>query len=332
MKQPPAARDPPFTVSLKSWYAAQTTPESDVAVKRFLKVYTPTFVWNTLRFIRHPLEQWSEMQQLKSWKKTLADAPVLRRAEQPFAVASLTNTLPNSGGLPIDPKHLQPQKIFLGNMANPGKRSAQLSGFEGVALDDALNWMVDFRHYSFVPLASAVAEIARECGGKGSFSVLELGFGSGGFRPLLERFGASAYLGLDANPLPLEYSPHVLASPSSYRIANLQQKIDFNCTFDVICSFEVLEHIREDSVDELIGTICAHMGPKSLFMGTAAFTEEYDVHITVHRREWWLRRFSRFGLVPVADEDKWTALLFRSAPHNWSSATSSAFVLRRLSA
>jgi cyclopropane fatty-acyl-phospholipid synthase-like methyltransferase len=121
----------------------------------------------------------------------------------------------------------------------------------------------------------------------------------------------------------------MLDSPASYRIVNLQQKIDFQYLFDVVCSFEVLEHIREDCLDELIGTIRTNMGRESLFIGTAAFTEEYDVHITVYRREWWLERFSRFGLSPVPDEDKWMELLFRSSPHNWSRSTSSVFVLKR---
>lgn len=298
-------------------------------MKRFLKLHTPRTLWEVFRFIRYPRSRWHELQQLKGWKRMLAAAPVLEPVKPEMPVESLTNRLPNSGGLRLDVKQMRPEQIFLGNMANPGQRGAQLSGFEGVALDDALNWIEDYRHYSFVPLAAAVAEINRQQRGKDRFSVLELGCGWGGFRPLLQRFGATTYLGLDANPLPFEYSPHVLESPGAYRIVNLQQKIDFGRVFDVICSFEVLEHIREDSLDELIGTIRTHMGRDSLFIGTAAFTEEYDVHITVHRREWWLERFSRLGLSPVPDEDRWTELLFRSCPHNWSKSTSSAFVLRR---
>jgi SAM-dependent methyltransferase len=250
---------------------------------------------------------------------------------EPFApVGSLTNRLPGSGGLPLDAKKMRPDVIRVRNQTDAWVRSAHIAGFEGVALDDALNWTEEFCHYGFVPLAAALAEIVRNCGPrKDRFSVLELGCGAGGFRPLLARFGANLYLGLDANPLAFEYSPHILESPASYRIVDLQKMIDFGCTFDVICSFEVLEHIREDALDELMWTIRTHMRSDSLFVGTASTDEHYDVHITVHPREWWLERFARFGLVPVSGEHEWTELLYRSHPHNWGRETSSAFVLRR---
>lgn len=268
------------------------------------------------------------MQQLRSWKRALAEAPPLQTATPSPDPALLVNRLPNSGGLVLDAAAMRPREIFDGNRADPGKRSAKIEGFEGVALDDALNWLEEYRHFSFVPLASTVAQIARSEVGKPRFSVLELGFGSGGFRPLVERFGAVGYLGLDANPLPMMYSPHVRQRPDAYRTVNLHERIDFGHWFDVVCSFEVLEHIREDYLDELLGTIRTHMGPKSVFVGTASIDDSFDVHITVHPKEWWLERFARFGLVPVEHEATLVETLFRSAPHNWSRTTSSAFVLR----
>jgi cyclopropane fatty-acyl-phospholipid synthase-like methyltransferase len=161
-----------------------------------------------------------------------------------------------------------------------------------------------------------------------------LGCGWGGFRVLLEAHGANAYLGADGNPLPFANSPFILQAPRHYRLLNLQEPVDFGTAFDVVCSFEVLEHIREDRLDSVLRTIGNHMSPQSLFIGTAAITDCFDVHITVHPREWWLERFAGRGLLPVSAtrEAQWLDLLAQNHPFNWNSSTTSIFVLTKESA
>jgi hypothetical protein len=73
------------------------------------------------------------------------------------------------------------------------------------------------------------------------------------------------------------------------------------------------------------------MSPRSLFIGTAAITDCFDVHITVHPREWWIELFARHGLLPVSAtrETEWLDLLARNHPFNWNSSTTSIFVLTK---
>jgi len=246
-------------------------------------------------------------------------------------VAALRNSLPNSGGIPADLSGISPVLVAKANSVDDSRRASGIAGFEGLALDDALGWLEPYRHYSFVPLAKAISQIAGSHLGRHDFSVLELGCGGGGLRVLLEAYGANAYLGIDANPLPFSHSPYMLAAPGNYRLLNLQETIDFGAAFDVVCSFEVLEHIREDCLDAMLASIANHLGPESVFLGTAALTDCFDVHITVHPRDWWLGRFARHGLVAVngAQEAAWMDLLAQNHPFNWNSSSTSIFILHK---
>jgi SAM-dependent methyltransferase len=272
--------------------------------------------------IRHPYR-------VRQWKRELNAARRSSSGSARVDLSDLKNILPNSGGIAIDTQTLDPKKIMESGYSQVEKRGSGVAGFEGLALDDALGWIEEYRHYSFVPLASGVSEIARTHLGAMGFSTLELGCGWGGFRVLLEAFGSTAYLGIDANPLPFSHSPFMVEAPASYRLLNLQEKIDFGTKFDIVCSFEVLEHIREDRLDNLLATISTHLAPRSLFIGTAATTDYTDVHVTVRPRSWWLERFQTHGMVPVSpdSETTWLRLLASRHPFNWNASTTSIFVL-----
>ncbi len=73
--------------------------------------------------------------------------------------------------------------------------------------------------------------------------------------------------------------------------------------FDVISAWEVLEHIPEDSLDQMIKNIIDHLEIGGVFIGTAAQFGDYDpvsgasMHVTIKPREWWEDKFTQYGLV-----------------------------------
>jgi 2-polyprenyl-3-methyl-5-hydroxy-6-metoxy-1,4-benzoquinol methylase len=302
------------------------------AIKSFVKLVAPTPVLHFASRTRSLLDQKIRRPyKVKQWKREL-NAAQRSKSSTRGEFLDLRNTLPNSGGITIDTQTLDPKKIIETGYRYVDKRGSGVAGFEGLALDDALGWLEEYRHYSFVPLAKAVSEIARSHLGTTCFTTLELGCGWGGLRVLLQAFGSTFYLGIDANPLPFSHSPFMLEAPSSYRLLNLQEKIDFGMKFNIVCSFEVLEHMREDHLDNILETISAHVSVGSLFIGTAAFTDYTDVHVTVHPRGWWLNRFQQHRLVPVclAKETRWLKLLASRHPFNWNASTTSIFVLHKI--
>ena len=307
---------------------------TNAGVKALVKSSLSPLAWQGLvtpyRVSNRVLERFRRPYRLWKWKRQLAIRSV--DSVQQTQLWPVENRLPNSGGIPLDPTMINPGDVVKIGYSSVEKRQSGVAGFEGLALDDALGWLEEYRHYSFVPLAGAISRIAFDRFGRRSFSVLELGCGWGGLRVLLQSFGSSFYLGIDANPIPFLHSPFMNQSPGSYRLLNLQDTIDFSRTFDITCSFEVLEHIREDRLHSILQTISNHLSENSLFIGTAALTDYTDVHVTVHDRNWWLGKFREHGLGPVAapQEQKWISMLARNHPFNWTPSTTSIFVLERI--
>src|ERR1700687_2591992 len=69
----------------------------------------------------------------------------------------------------------------------------------------------------------------------------------------LRDLGLWDYVGIDGNPLFIEFNPHLSAYAEHFQMLNLQEPIQLQgvsapVQFDMVCSFEVLEHIREDAV------------------------------------------------------------------------------------
>lgn len=239
---------------------------------------------------------------------------------------SLRNTLSNSGGIPIDPNKYEPVAL-VAKSKDASRRRTSVEGFEGLALDDALIYTNQQKDFSFYPLACAIVTIARDRLMTADVSVLELGCGSGHMRRYLSAFGCHRYLGIDGNPIPFVHSPYILKERDHFRLLDLQQPIDLQSIFDVVCTFEVLEHIREDRLDAVLETIRRHLGPTSIFLGTASLQDSMDVHVTVKPREWWLDRFRGHGLRPCARHEEYERLLARNHPFNWTAANTNIFAL-----
>lgn len=264
--------------------------------------------------------------QLLSWKARVALASRRPAGVEGARTKSLQNTLPNSGPIRIDPEMSSAR--VLSSVVDPERRRTEVTGFEGLALDDALAYSDDYKHFSFFREAKAVASIARTEFKRTGVSVLELGCGGGDLGYFLNVLGIGEYIGVDANPLAYNESPYIARHKEHFRLLNLQEEIDFGSKFDIVCTFEMLEHIREDKLPALMRTIRNHMDERSLFLGTASLQEQYDVHITVKPRPFWLEMFASVGLEPHPAAAAYESLLSRSHPFNWDASNTNVFALR----
>jgi cyclopropane fatty-acyl-phospholipid synthase-like methyltransferase len=242
-------------------------------------------------------------------------------------IAKIQNQLPNSGGFPIDAEEYNPEKV-ISSIGDPYHRQTSVDGFEGFALDDALAYVNEYKHFSFLNQAKAIAQIAKREVTHLDASVLELGCGGGDMHRFLKAFGIERYIGVDVNPVAFKHSPHITKSPQNFRLLNLQEEIDFGMKFDVVCSFEVLEHIREEKLDSIIGTIKRHIGEKSIFLGTASLQDDLDVHVTVRPREFWMEKFAQHGLVRHDNHAAYESLLAENHPFNWNAENTNVFALK----
>lgn len=73
-------------------------------------------------------------------------------------------------------------------------------------------------------------------------------------------------------------------------------------TFDLITSWEVLEHIAEKDLPGLFENIAAHIGKDGYFIGSISRVEYVDkagipYHVTLQSEKWWKRKFAENNLV-----------------------------------
>lgn len=246
-------------------------------------------------------------------------------------LAAVRNVLPNTGGIPIEASFASAREIVQ-RFSDAAHRSLDIAGFEGFAADDAV---FDARTqqaemWSYAPLAGAIAAF---CHNRYTHpSVLDLGCGPAHLFHFLRELGIGDYLGIDGNPWFIHFNPHLAGHESHFAIQNLQEEIQLRAgerplVFDVICSFEVLEHIREDRVDDFIRTMRNHMHARSTAFCTASLQAGMDVHVLVRPREWWLDRFAQHGLFPIRDEAEWGRRIGENHSFNWNPRISSIFVL-----
>lgn len=225
------------------------------------------------------------------------------------------NRLPNT---PIQLKRNYTVEELLNWQGDRYEGDPQTKGF---AANDAFTDLTPYKHASFAGLAKAISKIVKR-----SPTVLELGSGGGSLLAHLEAFGIKNFLAVEGNPLVTVHSKFIQQNTDRVQILNLQDEIDFGIQFDVILSFEVLEHISEDKISNFIKTIVNHMGPQSTFIGTASLAGHIDVHVTARDRNWWLSRFKEFGLQDIGNIRDYD-LIAANHPFNWNSGNTSIFIL-----
>jgi len=69
--------------------------------------------------------------------------------------------------------------------------------------------------------------------------------------------------------------------------------------FDIITSFEVLEHIKEEDLCGLFRNISDHTSDHALLILSVTTCDDMkngiNLHQTVHPKAWWLKKFNEFG-------------------------------------
>jgi 2-polyprenyl-3-methyl-5-hydroxy-6-metoxy-1,4-benzoquinol methylase len=243
---------------------------------------------------------------------------------------SLSNILPNTGAIPLEQKFSSAKEI-VEKYLYATERSQKLEGFEGFAPDDAIfdPETQSYELWSNVALAGIIASY-----GYANFpdpSILELGCGPAHLLFFFKRYGINNYIGIDGHPSFIEFNPYLSNEKNKFLILNLQEEINLcvneeSLKFDIILSFEVLEHIGENMINNFIQTMKNHMHSKSVVLCTASL-QIFDVHVLVRERNWWLDKFSQFGLSPIKDELYICKLLGRNHPFNWSPDNTNVFAL-----
>lgn len=66
--------------------------------------------------------------------------------------------------------------------------------------------------------------------------------------------------------------------------------------FNIISCWEVLEHIPEKDLPQLIENVKAHLAEGGIFIGSISKIVDDPLHVTIHENDWWIKKFLDFGL------------------------------------
>ena len=266
-----------------------------------------------------------------AWSRLWLAAYLGKHQQPTLSFATLRNTLPNSGAVPTEQEFASAHEIIK-QFPDAAHRKLDIKGFEGFAVDDAVFDPVieQFELWSYAPLASVIAAFAYQHYEQPS--MLELGCGAAHLFYFYRDLGIWNYVGIDGNPLFVKLNPMLSGFEHHFMHLNLQEEIrlfqdDQPIKFDIVCTFEVLEHIREDAVDNLLRTIRSHMHDRSILFCTSSLQDKIDVHILVRDRAWWLNRFARVGLSPHPHEATIVREIASNHPFNWTPEISNVFAL-----
>lgn len=71
--------------------------------------------------------------------------------------------------------------------------------------------------------------------------------------------------------------------------------------FDVVTSWDVMEHIHEERLPDVAGNVSRHLAPDGLWISSIDpyedIVDEVNLHSTMHGKQWWIDRFREYGFV-----------------------------------
>ena len=73
----------------------------------------------------------------------------------------------------------------------------------------------------------------------------------------------------------------------------------FNLEFDLVTSWEVMEHIKEDSLQYVADNVRKHLLPHGLWVMSVSLVDDFyqgvNLHQTVQTKDWWINKFKTLG-------------------------------------
>jgi SAM-dependent methyltransferase len=119
-------------------------------------------------------------------------------------------------------------------------------------------------------------------------SVLDLGCGTGQSMDFFLSRGIEVY-GLEGSPLAISKANR----PDLIRQVDLNHAVDLGRKFDLVWSYEVVEHIHPDFVDELVRTFSNHAD--NVVLSAAHPGQGGQGHFNEQPPEYWIAQFARHG-------------------------------------
>ena len=253
------------------------------------------------------------------------------RENPSFLVGEVTNHVAESEMLSATSQYKSASEIIQVRQSAE-KRSVGVEGFLGIALDDAMFDIDKQRHilWSNASITHYISGLAYSLSDQPS--ILEFGCGAAHQFYFFREFGIRDYVGLDGNPYFIKLNPHLAGYSDHFKLVDLNTPVRLGLSgrdleFDLVTSFEVLEHIQESSVPTLIESMKNHLKPGGVLLCTASLVDGLDVHITVKPREWWSEKFDIAGFEPHERAQEIIDALSERHPSNWNGTSTNVFAL-----
>ena len=172
-------------------------------------------------------------------------------------------------------------------------------------------------------------------------SILDLGCSGGAFISNMHNLGFLAF-GIEGS----DYSKINRRGPWAYLTDHVLFTADITRDFeifvskeksvkvcDIITSFEVLEHLKENQFETLFKNINNHSGQNTRLIFSVSMDDDIingvNLHQTVKPRKWWIAKFKHFGWVVCEPSMKWFNGQYLRG-ENFGASKSFEVVLRKL--